>query len=425
MSQSFHDIGLRLQLPADAKVTRIVQDEFPVWQVESGPGAAAWSMRIQVAVAPEEATDLAGQASAAIDGLRSTGTTVKVLRESDRDVGGVSGRVIWATATRGEASVVAGWLLVRTGPGVFVSLGTLTTPAAFPETEPTLEAIFASAHVTDPRQMQAERNEAVRRGDDLRGLLTPARLRSLVRPGSRVSRIWKPGPGGGETELGWVEMAVTSATRSEAAFNRGGPEDPGNREQGLLVMITARMNDADGIGKVETQARYWVSWDLQAEAWVVRSLQRGTGPDVRYEQIGLRPRGEGGRPGNALIVSSQSGGESIPPLELEVPSVAYLPQAVAIMLGSLLPQDPARAGDAIFYALDPATARMCQRPVQWQPSSDGSWTLTTRNTPETRPVMERIGSGGGIDRTEPDGTRTTPSSLEEIRRRWKAMGLEP
>jgi hypothetical protein len=193
-----------------------------------------------------------------------------------------------------------------------------------------------------------------------------------------------------------------------------------------MVLLTARMNSADGVDRIETQARYWVAWDLGAEAWVVKSSQQGSGPEVRFEQIGLRSRPAPGRPGPMLIVSSQSGGEATLPLELEIPPVAYLPQALAMVLGSLLPQDASAAGEAIFYALDPGTTRLCQRPVGWRPGTDGTWTLVSRSTPESQPLIERFGpQGGRVDRVEPDGTRTTPSSLQEIRKRWQALGLEP
>lgn len=424
--QTFADIGLSLQLPPNCMVVRQIQEEFPVWQVESPAGQSPWSLRVQVAVAPDPAVDTTTQAKAAVEGLALDGASVKVLKERALKVEGGEGRVVWASAERGGQSTMAGWLLIRTGPGVFISVGAITSPTAFAEVEPVLDAVFASARVQDPRQLQSQRNERVQRGDTIRAGFTLQRLKSLVRQGSELFRIWKPGPGGTQNEVGWMEMAVRAAPRSEASFNRGGAQDPLAREEGLLVLLTARMNSADGVDRIETQARYWVAWDLGAEAWVVKSVQQGSGPEVRFEQIGLRSRPAPGRPGPTLIVSSNSGGDASPPLELDIPPVAYLPQAIAMVLGSLLPQESSAAGEAIFYALDPGTTRLCQRPVAWRPGSDGVWTLVTRNTPESQPLTERFGAGGGrLERVEPDGTRTTPSSLEEIRKRWQAMGLEP
>jgi hypothetical protein len=424
--QTFADIGLILRLPARCLVVRQLQEEFPVWQIESPAGQPPWSMRVQVAVAPDPAVDLTTQAKAAVDGLALDGATVKIVKQRDLKVAGGEARVVWASAERGTQSTMAGWLLVRTGPGVFISVGAITAPADFAQTEPLLDEIFASASVQDPRQLQAQRNALVQRGDSLRNGFTPDRLRTLVRPGSELFRIWRPVADGATTEVGWMEMAVRTAPRSEASFHRGNVQDPLAREEGLLVLLTARMNSADGVDRIETQARFWVAWDLGAEAWAVKSVQNGSGPEVRFEQIGLRARPAPGRPGPSLIVSSQSGGEAATPLELEIPPVAYLPQAVAMLLGSLLPQNPSAEGEAIFYALDPGTTRLCQRPTTWRKEGEGPWTLITRNTPEAQPLVERFGPNGGrVDREEPDGTRTTPSSLEEIRKRWKALGLEP
>jgi hypothetical protein len=37
----------------------MVAEEFPAWQVESGPGQPPWSMRVQMAFAPDPKTDCA------------------------------------------------------------------------------------------------------------------------------------------------------------------------------------------------------------------------------------------------------------------------------------------------------------------------------------------------------------------------------
>jgi len=422
---TFAPIGLTLQLPLRSRVLRLTTEEFPAWQVESPPGEPAWSMRVQLTFAPDPSTDVAAQAKAAAEGLGMGGGSVSVLSDRPLTVGDRPARIIWARGERGEQRTLAGWMLVDRGEGVFVTLGAITSPEDFPAVESLLDACFATARLRDPAEMMAERSRSVERAQATLARLTPDRLKSVVHKGSSLHRIWRS-RGSESEELGWLEMAVRAGRRGDASLSGRETADPSNAEEGLLVLLTARMNSADGLDRVETMARYWMSWDMAAEAWSIRSVQKGSGPEVRFEQLGLRPRAASGAPGGSLIVSTQSGGDGAEPQEYPVPPTGYMPQALSLVLGPLLPRDPAEEGDRIFYALDPGSGRMCQRLTHWKSNADGTWTLGTRVNPEASPVSEILdATGPRRERIEPDGTRTSVSNAEEIRKRWQAMGLEP
>jgi hypothetical protein len=422
---AFAPLGLTLRLPERATVIRLTTEEFPAWQVESSPGAPSWSMRVQLSFAPDPRTDVASQARAAAEGLGLGGGSVSVLSDRALQVGDRPARIIWARGERGEQRTLAGWMLVDRGEGVFVTLGVITSPEDFPAVESLLDACFATAQLRDPAEMMAERSRSVERAQATLAALTPERLKSLVHRGSSLHRIWRP-RGNEQEEMGWLEMAVRAGRRGDASLSGQETADPSNAEEGLLVLLTARMNSADGVDRVETVARYWMSWDMAAEAWSIRSVQKGSGPEVRFEQLGLRPRLAGGKAGDTLIVSTQTGGTASEPQEYPVPPMAYLPQALTLVLGPVLPRDPNEAGDRIFYALDPGSGRMCQRPTEWKSNADGTWTLRTRANPESNFVTEILdATGPRRERIEPDGTRTSISNTEEIRKRWQAMGLEP
>jgi hypothetical protein len=422
---AFAPIGLTLRLPARSTVLRLTTEEFPAWQVESPPGEPAWSMRVQLTFAPDPSTDVATQAKAAAEGLGMGGGSVSVLSDRPLQVGDRPARIIWARGERGDQRTLAGWMLVDRGEGVFVTLGAITSPEDFPAVESLLDACFATARLRDPAEMMAKRSRSVERAQATLAALTPDRLKSVVHKGSSLHRIWRS-RGSESEELGWLEMAVRAGRRGDASLSGRETADPSNAEEGLLVLLTARMNSADGVDRVETVARYWMSWDMAAEAWSIRSVQKGSGPEVRFEQLGLRPRAASGAPGGSLIVSTQSGGDGAEPQEYPVPPTGYMPQALSLVLGPLLPRDPAEEGDRIFYALDPGSGRMCQRLTHWKSNADGTWTLGTRVNPEASPVSEILdATGPRRERIEPDGTRTSVSNAEEIRKRWQAMGLEP
>lgn len=408
-------------------MNRLASEEFPAWEVLSGAGPE-WKLRVEQVWAPDPAADCAAQARSALQSLGAGGTTVKVLSERPGKVSNCESRTVWASATRGDVTTIAGWLLVRTGDGIFVSIATATTPKDFAEAEGTLDRSFATLKVFDPRTVQAERDAAIERGQAFLKSLSPQRLQALADGTSRVRRLWRPGPDGSQEELGWVETRMQRAPRSSAG--RKGPSVLNNaaeREEGLLITIIARTLAADGTDRVETRANYWVSWDLQSEAWTVRSEQKGAGPKQRFEQVGLLPRTDG-PPGSAtLMVATDTGSGMAEPATWSRPPVAYLPQAVAIVLAQTLPQDGTAPADMAFYALDPASGRLCQRLARW--SRDGEskrWQLGVQNTPDAPASVETIDDRGQLlRREEPDGSCMEPSSPVEIDRRWRALGLEP
>lgn len=425
----FAAIGLAMRLPAGASVRRMVAEEFPAWQVESAAGQPPWSMRVQMAFAPDPKTDCARQLQGAVGNLAIGGATVKTLSERDVKVSGRNARIVWASATRETVTNVAGWMVVDNGEGIFVSLGVVTSMQNFADVESSLDASFATATVVDPRAMQAARAAQLERGAAIVKSLTPERLKALAAADGRpvMHRIWRRLADGSDQEVGWVETSLGKGTRGDASIG-GSPttRDASNAEPGLLLKVAARTFSPDGVNRVETQARYWVAFDMGAEAWSVRSTQRGVGPDTHFSQLGIRGRRADGTSGRELIVSSQNNGVAEEPQNWELPPTAYLPQALAMSLAQVLPRGAEPAGEAIVYALDASALRLCQRSLAWRTAEDGSCTLQVRVNPDAPAYEERLDARGArIDRIEVDGTHTTPSTNQEVQKRWNALGLDP
>lgn len=404
----------------------MVAEEFPAWQVESSP--AAWSMRVQMAFAPDPKTDCATQLRGAVSNLALGGAAVKTLSERDLKVSGRNARVVWASATRDGVTNVAGWMVIETGEGIFISLGVVTSLKDFADTESLLDASFATASVSDPREMQAARAAQVERGKAMLRSLTPAHLKSVASASKPLlQRIWRPMPDGTEQEIGWVETTIGQGTRADAAVSGSAVSREGaNAEPGLLVKLESRTTSPDGVTRVEIRARYWAAFDLGAEAWSIRTTQKGIGPDSQFSQIGIRARRTNGEPGQDLIVSAQSEGAASEPQSWQVPPDAYLPQALVIALGEVLPRPTEASGTCAVYALDAKALRLCQRPIAWESTADGGLEYSIRVNPDAPAYQERWDARGKrLDHVEPDGSHTTPSTADEIQRRWNALGLDP
>jgi hypothetical protein len=424
----FTAIGASIRLPRGASAERLLAEEFPAWQVLSPAGGPEWRLRIEQVWAPDPNTDCAGQIRAGLEGLGLGGMQVKVLSERAGTVSGCESRSAWATVTGPGGSRIAGLLVVRTGDGVFASIATSMPTERFAETEALLERSLATLQVVDPRAIQVEREAAIERGQAFLKSLSKERLRALADGTSRVRRLWRTDEDGEPEELGWVEVLLRPAPRSSAG--RSGPavlDRPSEREEGLLISMIARTTAADGTDRVETRANYWIAWDLGSEAWTVRSEQKGSGPKSRFEQVGMLPRADGPQD-PVLMVATDVGAGMAEPATWRRPPVAYLPQGLALVLGSLLPQNETAPSNMVFYALDPATGRLCQRLVRWSrdPDTQGTWKLEVQNTPDTPASAEWFDPQGRlVKRQEADGSRMEPSTPAEIQRRWKALGLDP
>ncbi len=407
-----------------------MEEEFPAWRVVSGnPDAPAWRLRVEQAWATDPNADCAAQARTALRTLGAGGTDVKVLSERSGTLAGCESRTVWATATRGETSTLAGWLLVRTGDGIFFSVAIAAAPKDFAALQTLLDASFATLQLKDPRVTQAEREAAIERGQALVASLGGAPLKALADGASSVRRLWRLDADGAEEEIGWVEIRVAHGPRNKAG--RAGPslmKNPDEQEDGLLVSVIARTLNADGTDRMETRVSYWLAWDLGSEAWSSRSEQKGAGPQRRLEQVGMLPRAGGTTGLPTLMVATDAGTGMGEPQTWTRPPTAYLPQALSMVLGRLLPRDGTAPTDLAFYAYDPATGRLCQRLVHWakDPAAAGQWCLSVRNTPDTPPSQEWYDEQGRfLRRREADGSCMDPSSPADIQRRWREKGLEP
>lgn len=427
---AFAALGASLRLPPKASVTRLADEEFPAWRVDSGdPDGPVWRLRVEQVWAADPKADCAMQAKGALRALGAGGTEVKVLAEQAGTLAGCESRTVWATATRGESITLAGWLLVRTGDGIFFSVAVAATPKDFAGLQALLDASFSTLQLTDPRVAQAEREAAIERGSALLTSLGGDRLKALADGTSQVRRLWRQDAEGAEEEIGWVEVRVVHGPRNRAG--RAGPslmKSPDEQEDGLLVSLIARTMNADGTDRVETRASYWLAWDLGSEAWSSRSDQKGAGPQRRFEQVGMLPRAGGSSGLPTLMVATDTGTGMEEPQTWTRPPTAYLPQALSLLLGRLLPRDGSAPSDMAFYAFDPASGRLCQRLVHWakDPAAPGQWCLSVRNTPDTPPAMEWYDEQGRfLRRREADGSCMDPSTPADIQRRWRALGLDP
>ena len=423
----FGAIGITMHVPIGTTSQRLDQEEFPAWQVTAGTAKPTWRMRVEVVFSPDESTSLEQHAVHALGSVTVGGVTSKKMEERFFSMAQRKAMAQWATLTRDTSISVAGWYLVQLGDGIFLTLSVATDPADFAEVESILDRSVETISILDPHVVNDERAKHMLRGKAILAAFTPEKLKAIADGGSQFRRLWQLADDGAEEEIGWVDLSIRTSPRSSA--ERGGKATSSNAEaveEGCLVTLVARTIGPEGFDRVETVAHYWVSWDLQSEAWSVRSEQKGSGPRQRFEQIGLRRRTTDPLKPSQLFVATDTGTVG-DPMAWTLPSEVYLPQAIALIVGKLLPRNADARGDFAFYCLDPSTNRISQRWMHWAPEGDSStWVLQAKSNPDAPASREWFSNKGDfIRRQEADGSRMDPTTRADIVKRWNALGLDP
>jgi hypothetical protein len=293
---------------------------------------------------------------------------------------------------------------------------------------PIFEACFATIALKTREQSLTERAARLKVGHELLVSITPEQLKSLCGY-KQWSRIYKPAENAGtpSTEVGCALIEVLEAQRGALNPERDPAKYGGDeRKDGLLVRVQGRY-----IVNLERQvfydsiALYWMAWDQSEEAWSVRGTQR-QGEAARSEaETGVRTAPTTGQPRPTLQVIKQAAGSQPVPNEWDLPDV-YLSQPLGWILGRILPRDitEPREYSWYFYVGSSLQPKVYQRHDHWAPAGDGTFTLTTRLTPDTPAFTTTYGSDGQfLRRVHAEGAVTEPIELEELRRLWKARGI--
>ena len=191
------------------------------------------------------------------------------------------------------------------------------------------------------------------------------------------------------------------------------------RVQGRYIVDAERKIYYDSI------ALYWMAWDQSSEAWSVRGTQRQGDAELSEAETGMRTSATTGQPRPTLTVVKSTGTTEPVQSEWEVPGI-YLSQALGWIVGRLMPHDVTAPQEYAwyFYVASSMQPKMYQRVDKWQPTPEGTYTLTTYMTPESPPYTTTYDKNGNfIRRVHGDGSVTEPIDIAELRKLWKSKGL--
>jgi hypothetical protein len=326
---------------------------------------------------------------------------------------------------------ISGWAVVPVADDRFLTCSIVADRDAIGETLPALRAMFAAMRLRSLESVEREQRAKAEAGAKAVAFSEDV-LRSAIRPEPILYRMYRPATrpdGSDETELGWLTLRAIEGMRGEVDASRSRDELKGDDlESGLLVVMQAKMIvGGDPTNTIDSDNRFWVSWDRSSELWSGRNTQRQKEASRTTSETGIRTPALVGEPRPMLrVLQSTADRRTRDPLEWPVPA-NYLSQAELLVLGRLMTKRSDAPAEFASVAFDPRTRTLADRLDAWRRNPDGTWTLETRLGGAAAPLVQTFDRDGErIRRVDTDATGTIVTervTLDELRSIWRRKGL--
>jgi hypothetical protein len=418
------ELGLLINLPADASVVAERVDETLSIAVRDPADPPTWTMRIQRMTSSLAQPSAAGQILDHLETLKASKEVFKMIANREVDYGGALGQLCFIEKRANDEPLIFGWLVITTGPRQFLVFSINALPSRFDRLKPLLESSFATISLRAAGEIDAERKTRIDAATQLLAGLTPAGLRSQVGV-TQWFRIYIPATEKQrEIERGYSCLSVFEAGK-DALDIKNSPDLATGSEKGMLVQLRGRLVNPEATVYYDSEARYWMAWDQSEEQWSIVGTQRQGEAEATESELGVRSKATPGAAPRITVQKVDHATNTSEPHDWDVPE-AYLSQALGWVLPRLMPRDATSPREFGFYFYNFANSRpqISLRSDLWEPLNDGGFRMTTKLTSDSPPTISMYAADGTlIRRMFADGSITEPTTLEDLRRIWKAKGL--
>ncbi len=418
---------MTLRLPEGCVVTKDESSPEPRFIVDDTIDPPRFRLQIQLLRNRLDAPTAEAQIAAHLARAEAANAGIQVLADESIVCDGIPGRILYTSvALDAQTTAVTGWMLIPAAPGDFFAFTVIASKQTYGSARRVLDRVFESVKFLTRVQadnLRATRGEA---GRSLLARIDETLLRSMV----KQQGFWRVHAQKGvepDHEVGWQRLFCREGAQAEVDPSRKPPFLGDEARLGLLVCIQSQSIDpVDPTAHLDTESRYWLSWDRLAEMWLTRFAERHGGAMKSFSQLGVREAPSAGAPRGRLHVATQ--GSSAAPSSAQawpIPPEIYLSQAEGMLLGWLLPRDGSHEGEFGVYSYDARTDKLPQRILDWRRGAGaGEWILVSRPALDAAPDVSTFDSSGALlRRVQPDGVileRTTPAELAEL---WRSKGI--
>ncbi len=323
-----------------------------------------------------------------------------------------------------DPAVVRGLTVIKNARNQFLIFELMTTQPAFAKARAVYETTVGTATIQDPTKINAERADAIASARRVMASLGPTACEQVIAAlPERWERRYKPAPSGADsdaTELGYRRIRAELGTRSMLDGASRNSTATGNKQQGYIIRMDARVLDSGYI--IDSQAAFFLapdaSLDKSEEAWTVRNAIRKDGKVETVTEIGART-------GKSMVVNVEGTGIASKTIKPVFQGEGYISRVEAWLLPQLL----LKAGvmtDFAFYSYQSEASGICLRRDKLEQPSDkpNLYVLTSKLSDDKKPQISYYNSKGELLRTElADGSIWEPVTFNKLVKLWQDKNL--
>ncbi len=422
-------LGLSMHPPAAANVSAQRANDKVSVSLTEPIANPRWSMTLQLLSSTLQNPTAKAQVQDHLDSLASRGAQFEVISNKSVTINTIDGQLCYLrqTTTAGQ-QYIAGWLILPAGRQSFLVASSLVMPDVFEEFLPTLEASMHTIEITSQEELSLRIRAQIESGREVLESITPEKIQSIAEnTAPQWRRIYRPSDSAvPDQEIGYMVLNVFAGKRGLLTPSRHEIDyDAAEHEVGLIVRANVRVLEARDVRDVEML--YWMSFDQAEEGFSVRATRKQGEASASEAISGVRTRPTTGDPIPLLTVITM--GEftrAREPVQWNVPDV-YLSQALNWILPRVLPRDGAQhTYSYYFFDMSIANPSLQRRIDLWKPADTGAeqWQLTSTVGNNDKSIVSIYDPAGQLIRREhPDGSRTEPVDLIELRRIWVSKNL--
>lgn len=387
--------GLSLKPPLGVRMLSQTADDYLLRIADEG-GLFNMSVSVKQSRSPltlEKVAQLAQEQVGKAQGV------AQLLSKKEMQLAGRPGIVMYFKMPYGKSGYsMFGQSVVQLSPLSYAVIEAVCDIAKQEEIQPLYEQMLASLEITDPRELDKQREAAIQAGLQFRIALSLKQIHSAL-VSEQYYRMVEAGK-----DIGYMRVR----------------QQTGKRDGKNAVALELQYRFAMSGGWIDLLANYFLFDDDSSEQWSITTTRRYDAPVAPGKGAAAVTKENfvetGIRAGNELTITidSPAGHKQ---QKFEVPKSGYLSQVEAWLLPQLLPIDrPATYG---FYCYHSNLGKITYRTEQVTPTLDG-YSMNTTLSPNEPAIRASFGSDRKLQEKALNAQRSlVPATPDEILKIWR------
>lgn len=420
------NVGFTVDLPEDATIVGI-SPAPPSCLITCGNDRDTWHIRIDRGPNPEKLTPKELVFEAKNKHQDPSGTNI--LQNQAVVLGEAVGWLLLIeqknAGTQGTSTAVFGWLALPVPGDQYLMTSILTSDIGWKTQAKAINATLISLKVLDPVALISKKLEALDTATSLLNTFDASSLNRLIgfKEWRRIQQT--PPEGGNPIDIGYSYLVVWEGNAKAIEGFTDPSYEHGKPDGIVLTMRTRLVPDAVQGAVIDTQARYWMSFDGKEERWK-NQIKRWKGASQVFEsETGIRQRPRIGQPKASLRVFQ----ENLTASTIETPyettaEEPWLPRAMHWLLGPLL--STSNDGEQYLWNAyeNAGSEKVITRSDAVSKTQDGSFQLNSSYGDQGMPIQTHFHPDGHLlEQLQSGGVRISGSNEETLRAIWEPRQL--